>query len=463
MQLVQLQDIFFCQTVRTSTRRLLSSNVLSPQDSCLPDDFFTTQHQRLRENAPIQAQNVKLEDSSIRQLLLVAMSTFVMKEGYGDASKRSRNMALSLCPRIENCVRKVLRKSPAVDKTFFFSDFGVADGVNSAIAVRSVAEVIEKAGKPSEISVVLEDQEENDFRQAFQRVGEALKGIATNVLVSSAGKSFYEQCVPADSTHFAFSTLSVHYMDTARPLKGFQTGYSLPLLRRWHEVGRDPSALTEAERAQFEATTGKAAKDWERFLLLRAKELRIGGRLLIAVTATVPHGSYDRKYAPCLRRDLYEEWALVIDAVRELVESGEIKEEETHNFVVPKHLPSSDDMKAPFLTESSPVRQAGLRLVSCEYTVNRHPRAGEEATGLSEDESRRLAAAHCTAVSRFQAPVLETALSKSPGRSKEDVARLVDAVFERVEKALVASGPGWVSASDISLLILEAEKVSSEA
>lgn len=386
---------------------------------------------------------------------------YLMSQGYGDISERSKNFAQSLRPRIERCVQEVLRISGATDRTFVFADFGVADGVSSSICARSVAEVLDcTSGLPSEISIVLEDQAENDFRPVFHRIGEAMRGIKTNVVVSAVGRTFHEQCVPSDSTHFAVSMLSVQYLDNSRPVDGFQTGYSLPLLRRWHEVGRDRSALTEAERAQFDATTEKAAKDWERFLLLRAKELRVGGRLLITAAATVPHTSDDfQKYSLGIQRDLYEEWELVIRAVGELVEAGEIDKEEEQNFVVPKQFRSLEEMQAPFLAEGSPVVMAGLRLVGCEYVVNKHPNARITMCG-NEDELRRFASTYRKELACYQAPLLKMVLAKSPRRTPEEVVRLTEAVFDRVERILLASG-GSASVSNMPC-VLEAEKVATE-
>lgn len=388
------------------------------------------------------------------------MMAYLMKDGYGDICERSRIFARSLCPRIEQSVQQVLAKS-AAERTFFVSDFGVADGASSSIYLRRIAEIVAKTGGLSEISLTLEDQEENDFRPVFVSVREALNGLSgsLNVLISTVGKSFFEQCVPAASTHFAISMLSAQYLDTSRPLDSFQTGYSFPLLRRWHDAGRDKSVLTEADQAQFEANAAKAATDWERFLLLRAKELRVGGRLFVTATVNVPRTSdYFQEHRAGVLFDLYDEWSMVIDAVRELVEAGEITNEEEENFVIPKHLRSPDEMKIPFLAEGSSVRRAGLRLVACDFVVNKHPQAIQSTASLSEDELQRRVSSFLRELFCYRAPLLEMVLSKSPGRTTDDVVRLVAAVFQRVEKALLTS-KALERISNMSC-VLEAQKVS---
>ena len=135
---------------------------------------------------------------------------------------------------------------------------------------------VSRSDGPGEISVTLEDQAENDFRPAVARLATAMKDVDPdrNVLVSTVGRSFYEQCLPSNSLHFATSNYAAMYLDTSRKPEGdsgFKVGYDLEVWHRLRAAEGQTSCLSEADRAQIAATKEKAAFDWERFLLLSSK------------------------------------------------------------------------------------------------------------------------------------------------------------------------------------------------
>jgi hypothetical protein len=85
---------------------------------------------------------------------------------------------------------------------------------------------------------------------------------------SAIGRSFYEQVLPPEHVHLAWSSYAVMWLSR------------IPTQISGHfYAGRG----TDAERDAFRR---QAAEDWRSFLALRARELRPGGRLVIVLAAS---------------------------------------------------------------------------------------------------------------------------------------------------------------------------------
>ena len=358
-----------------------------------------------------------------------------MKDGYGEAVVIASSLAESLQPQIERCVRDVLSRIPASATTFCFCDFASADGKNSSKTARTVAAQVKRAGGPQEVSVVLEDQEQNDFRPAFANVTKALQDVDVDVFVSSVGRTFFSQCLPKNSLHFGTSTFAMFFLDTTTaPQAGVQVGYPFELLYRLVQAKGNVSALSDSDRAQLEAVGKKSAMDWQQFLLCRAKELCVGGRLLVVSLGSVPFS--DEEHGPFFR-NAHEELELVVEAVHDMIMEGEIGRDEADNFLYCAHYHTLEEIKAPFLSDSSPVRQAGLKLIRAENFLLRHPNAIQSYETLSDDEIKRLAAADCQAIQSYFWPPVQRGFAAKAGRSEQEANRLADLVFQRVEKEMV--------------------------
>ena len=362
-----------------------------------------------------------------------------MEEGYADREVLGARLPHLLRPRIEKCVREVVSKTGGCDRVFTYCDFGSSDGLSSSVIASTVASEISRTGGARELSVVLEDQQENDFRPAFARVTQSLAGVDVDAMVSAVGRGFFDQCLPTESLHFGTSNYSLMFLDTSRPLEHFSTGYTCRVLRRLWDAHRDMSSLTEAEREQITAVKLKAAEDWVRFLLCRAKELRSGGRLLLTSNATVPNDSSEfKEHAGSVERGVDEQTEPLAKAVDDLIAAGEIGHEEAANFICPYDYPTLEEVKAPFLSTKSPVRQAGLRLVSSEYVLLKYPEPVSDVGSLAPEEVKRYASAFRSSVQAYTSPVIRCALAMKAGRSEVEVDRLVEATYDKFEETLVA-------------------------
>jgi hypothetical protein len=113
-----------------------------------------------------------------------------------------------------------------------------------------------------------------------------------------------------------------------------------------------PVCANPTVRAAF---ARQAAADWVQFLLLRARELRSGGRLIVIAAATDDDG-----FTPL---------SLLFDHVNavltEMVLDGVITEGERHRMTVSNYLRSREEIVAPFSPGGS---FEGLRVDDCTVT-----------------------------------------------------------------------------------------------
>lgn len=80
-----------------------------------------------------------------------------------------------------------------------------------------------------------------------------------NVFVSATGTGFYEQCFPSDSVNLGFSCLAIQW------LRKKPCNLTRAILHSFSEVPQERNMFAK-----------QAEKDWEQFLLMRAKELAKG-------------------------------------------------------------------------------------------------------------------------------------------------------------------------------------------
>ncbi|HEV2362808.1 MAG TPA: hypothetical protein VGS12_01280 [Caulobacteraceae bacterium] len=203
-------------------------------------------------------------------------------------------------------------------------DYGASQGRNSLAPLGAAIDVL-RSRAPSDRPILTfhEDLPLNDFNALFSVLdadpGSYLRG-RPNVFASAIGRSFYEPVLPANFVHLGWSAYAAMWLSAVpRTIPG----------HFW--IQRAPREV----RAEFAA---QAASDWERFLGLRAQELRAGGRLVVAVPGINAEGEFG--FGPVLD-----------DAnatLGELVEAGLVKAEERARMVHGAMLRSARDLLAPF-------------------------------------------------------------------------------------------------------------------
>ena len=181
----------------------------------------------------------------------------------------------------------------------------------------------------------------------------------------------------------------------------------------------------------MKACSSKAAQDWERFLLMRAKELKIGGRCVVVNSG---RGSFDgtghfdktfQRFGKVVGHDF-------VDSLKELVQEGVLTEEEGKSINCPAYGRTVEEHEAPFVDADSPVRRAGLKLTHIETVCI--PCSNEQR--YLKGEMTRIDYAKKTAASvrTWSYALVSKGLSKS--RSEDEKKRLVDLVYERFAKRL---------------------------
>ncbi|KAJ7386678.1 hypothetical protein OS493_006686 [Desmophyllum pertusum] len=158
-------------------------------------------------------------------------------------------------------------------KAFTIAEYGCADGGTSMpLMYACVKELKNLNGKELEVHINYEDMPENDYNSLFYFSQGLLPGPSSyltdfpNVFVSATGTNFYDQCFPSGSVNFGFSCMAAQWL-SRKPCN-----LTKALLHKFSEV------LDEKNEFSRQAET-----DWERFLLMRARELSEGGKLVLVM------------------------------------------------------------------------------------------------------------------------------------------------------------------------------------
>ena len=204
------------------------------------------------------------------------------------------------------------------------ADYGSAQGRNSMIPMRVAIKDLRKRFGPSRPILVFHiDQPSNDFNSLFEVLHTDPNRYAadeSNVYSAAIGKSFYDQVLPFASVDVGWSSYAAVWLSR------------VPARLSDHFVA---VRSTSSTRAEFER---QAALDWEAFLVLRARELRPGGRLLVIFPGLNDEGLSGFE-------SLLDDANMVL---QEMVNDGVLNSEERARMVVPTHPRRRGDLLAPF-------------------------------------------------------------------------------------------------------------------
>lgn len=249
-------------------------------------------------------------------------------EGHGAYNRFNRIPAsgvASSLPLLESAVRKM--DLDRGSHPIVVADYGSSQGKNSLAPVRAAIRALrEKAAPDRPIFVYHIDQPTNDFNTLFEVLAadpERYSLDEPNVFSCAIGRSFYESVFPPHYVHLGWCSYAAMWLS------------HIPTRIPGHFIAR---CATGAEREVFER---QAAQDWERFLSLRARELRPGGRLVVVLAALNDEGVTGLE-------DLMNEANLVL---AEFVDRGTIEGEERERMVLGTHPRRRCDLLAPFQAE----------------------------------------------------------------------------------------------------------------
>ena len=277
-------------------------------------------------------------------------------------------------------------------------DYGSATGRNSAKPVRTIVDTVRRRAANVPFVIYHNDQPANDFSSLFGWLAgphSYLHDIDGGFAYAS-GKSFYEQLFPDEYVDIGWSANAAHWLSRVPCAIVDHLCY-------W----RGTPGLDKPFRAQ-------AAEDWRAFFEHRARELRVGGHLVVVVVRVDDE-----------RRSGGDHFVDVInEALVDLLSVGKLRRHEYDRMSIATYFRTVDEIEAPFRNRS--VSRA-LTLEAHKQTVLRDPIGDEyEATG----DAAAFAAAYTGWLRGFSEPSLIGALD--PGRPREEVVTFARELYDNV-------------------------------
>jgi len=295
----------------------------------------------------------------------------------------------------------------ALDR-FTVSDMGCADGGTSLEMVRTaIGKVRGRTQIP--INVVYADQTGNDYNALCQTVYghtpfTTWLGEHSDTFPFMSGTSFYNQVVADGALNLGFSATAMHWL-SEKPC----------------DISDHVQAVG-AKGAEREAFVRQGAKDWETILLLRARELAPGGRLVLMNFGVDEEGRYLGNTDGINMFDRFNEnW-------QQFLSDGVITEQEYKGMTLPQYYNSVEEFSAPFKDPSSPVSKAGLRLEHVETRVVRCPFAEDFK---SHGDSAKFASEYIPTIRSWNQSIFAGALASS--RPEQERAELIENYYGTYE------------------------------
>jgi len=308
----------------------------------------------------------------------------------------------------------------AADRPFMIADFGAADGGTSMDMMRRLVAELREREPDREIGIVYTDLPHNDFSVLFRltqgMLGEtSRKPLADvpNVFIFGSGTSFYRQVVSSGSLSFGFSATAMHWL-SRRPC-----------------MIADHVQAVGAAAAEREAFRKQALQDWDTILLARARELRPGGRIVLANFCIDESGQYLGHTGGI---DMFDSFAR---HWRDLYKAGRIGEAEYVNATFQQFYKTPDEFAAPFRDPASPVSRAGLRLEHISTMTTPCPYA---AAFAEHRDAAAFAKAYVPTLRSWSETVFAGALDAS--RPSGERAAILDTFYEAYESAVAAAPEG---------------------
>ena len=202
------------------------------------------------------------------------------------------------------------------------AEYGCSGGRNSYAPMHTMISALLSRSPALRAECVLEDLPSNTWHQVMEEAPRLTAAFEGRVQVLCAGTSFYNQICGDASLDLAYSYVSAHFLSD-----------SMPLLS--HVMMHESAP---GERKAWEA---HAARDWENFLLLRARELKKGGKIMISTMSRDSSGYSWKEFSH-----------LVLDSVQQVCSRGALAKREAEALCIPACLRSEAEIMAPFVSSS---------------------------------------------------------------------------------------------------------------
>jgi hypothetical protein len=308
---------------------------------------------------------------------------------------------------LEEAARAV--DAPADGAPLVLADLGAAGGGDSLQPMRR-AIAAHREQHPGEAALVVHtDIPTNDFTALFTLVESSSDSYLRDpgTFAMAAGRSFYERLFPDRYLSLGWCSIAVHW------------------LSRVPEPIPDHIYSSSATGAVRDALREQSARDWEAFLAHRGAELRPTGGLIVIGGAALEDGSSGAEGL----------MAMADGVLRELVDAGELRDDERRRMTIPTWNRTTEEFLAPFGSGAA----AGL-------VLRRHAFRTLEDPYLAAFHDDGDLVRYSTAVAAFFHAAFEPSLwaALDPDRDRDAVARR----FDRELRAAIAADPeraacGW--------------------
>ncbi len=347
-------------------------------------------------------------------------SRFMAMKGagyYSQATVGARNVITGAIPVVESAL--AAQDLAAQTSAFSLTDMGCADGGTSLDMWGDVIRDLREQFPDHPIQLTYTDLPKNDFSQLFQIVhGQTdlpayAPGIDNLYLMASA-TSFHHPIVPPGTLNLGFSATASHYISET----------PAQIDDHVHMVG-----ATGDVRAAFQA---QGARDWDAFLLARAKELAPGGRLVLYNFGIDEDGRY---LGHTGGHSMFDTFARLW---RALAVDGTITEAEYRATNFPQHYRTVEEFAAPFQDKASAVYKAGLRLEEIGTLHTRCP--FEESFAEDHRDAARFAREYIPTLRSWSEPTFVAGLSGT--RPAEEIAPIIDRFYQSYEDEVATAPDG---------------------
>ena len=370
-------------------------------------------------------QNTAEEKLNMQDVLSMRSSGY-----YSQRTAGAKNAIDSVLPLMKDAVKNL----PETE-ILRFADYGAADGGTSAALWADLISSLRNAGDNRHIELLYTDLPSNDFSTLFKTmqgmegdVSNAYQVNNDNVFVHGCGTGFHRQLMASDSLSLGFSATAMHYV-SEKPCE---------IEDHVHMVGSAPD-----ERAQF---SQRAAEDWEKILLARAAEMKLGSQFIVLNFGIDEQGRHLGNTGGHSMFDKFtQHW-------RSLLSEKKITQEEFRKATFVQHYRTLEEFKAPFENHETPVMKAGLRLKSARTQLTKCPyqMAFIEAAGAMSTE--QFAASLIPTMRSWSETVFLSALSSRP---PVEAQAIVDEFYQSYEAEVAANPDGHAMDYIHAIMVLE--------
>ncbi|XP_046349996.2 farnesoic acid carboxyl-O-methyltransferase-like [Haliotis rufescens] len=329
----------------------------------------------------------------------------------------------------DDTVRQIIETSIIPrGEPFTVGDYGSHDGSSSKdILEHLLGSLKQHHGEDLPAHIIYEDTANNDFNALVKKVfcnwRESLNH--QKVFLSMCPTSFYEQCVPDNTFHVLLSFWSVHFLPSSVSYKD-----SL-------------NTFPDGSRAECDAMAALACDGWQRFLLIRAKEIKSGGCMLLIV----PAQDTDMKYGES-RVHLQNLWVAMTTVWRLLRDLHQVTECEYEAANYPGYYRNEEELRAPFRDDASPVVKAGLRIKSLTLThekvhiLTQRCKDKEQETEDKDDLESSVSKFVSAIRSWTEYMFMQALSSRSPDSRRDVVNTFYDLLVEHIKQQDISTC-GW--------------------